>query len=158
MTLTDPTTTARSTTLRERFVEVRGTTEALAAPLSAEDQQVQSMPDVSPTKWHRAHTTWFFETFLLQPELPGYEAHHPGYGYLFNSYYDAVGARHPRPERGLVTRPFGRARWGRTGGRSTRAMHHARSICLESRSSVRTSSTVVELGHPSRSSSTRSCS
>jgi ergothioneine biosynthesis protein EgtB len=63
------------------------------------------MPDVSPTKWHLAHVTWFFETFLLSPELPGYQPFDPAYGYLFNSYYEQVGARHPRPERGLITRP-----------------------------------------------------
>jgi ergothioneine biosynthesis protein EgtB len=91
--------------LDRRYLAVRAFTESLAAPLSAEDQTVQSMPDVSPTKWHRGHTSWFFETFLLQPELAGYEAFHPAYGYLFNSYYEAVGARHPRPDRGLLSRP-----------------------------------------------------
>jgi ergothioneine biosynthesis protein EgtB len=91
--------------LAERFLAVRGETEALAAPLSAEDQQVQSMPDVSPTKWHRAHITWFFETFLLVPHQPGYERVDEAYNFLFNSYYEAVGARHPRPDRGLITRP-----------------------------------------------------
>ena len=91
--------------LARRFAETRQRTEALAEPLSAEDQTVQSMPDVSPTKWHRAHTSWFFETFLLAPRLAGYHAFDPAYGYLFNSYYEAVGARHPRPERGLVSRP-----------------------------------------------------
>src|SRR5205807_1672421 len=89
----------------ERYCDVRSLTETLAAPLSAEDQTVQSMPDVSPTKWHRAHTSWFFETFLLCPSKPGYELFHPKYGYLFNSYYEAVGARYPRPNRGLVSRP-----------------------------------------------------
>jgi ergothioneine biosynthesis protein EgtB len=87
------------------YAAIRDATEALAAPLSAEDQTVQSMPDVSPTKWHRAHTTWFFETFLLLPHLPGYRPFHPAYGYLFNSYYEAVGPRHPRPERGFLSRP-----------------------------------------------------
>jgi ergothioneine biosynthesis protein EgtB len=91
--------------LSTRYQAVRALTEALSAPLSAEDQTVQSMPDVSPTKWHRGHTSWFFETFLLQPYLPGYEAAHPLYGYIFNSYYEAVGARHPRAERGHVSRP-----------------------------------------------------
>jgi ergothioneine biosynthesis protein EgtB len=91
--------------LAHRYVALRNATEALAAPLSAEDQTVQSMPDVSPTKWHRAHTTWFFETFLLLPHLPDYRPFHPAYGYLFNSYYEAVGPRHPRPERGLLSRP-----------------------------------------------------
>jgi ergothioneine biosynthesis protein EgtB len=91
--------------LRRAYGATRIFTESLAQPLSAEDQTVQSMPDVSPTKWHRGHTSWFFETFLLEPELEGYEAFHPAYGYLFNSYYETVGARHPRPERGLLSRP-----------------------------------------------------
>jgi ergothioneine biosynthesis protein EgtB len=91
--------------LARRFAAVRARTEALAAPLSAEDQTVQSMPDASPAKWHRAHTSWFFETFLLQPLLPAYRAFDPAYAYLFNSYYEAVGPRHPRPERGLLSRP-----------------------------------------------------
>ncbi|GAB4529504.1 MAG: ergothioneine biosynthesis protein EgtB [Amphiplicatus sp.] len=90
---------------RARYDSVRENTMALAAPLSAEDQQVQSMPDASPTKWHLAHTSWFFETFVLSPHAAGYAPFHPDYGYLFNSYYEAVGARHPRPERGLLTRP-----------------------------------------------------
>jgi ergothioneine biosynthesis protein EgtB len=84
---------------------VRDLTEALAAPLSAEDQTVQSMPDVSPTKWHRAHTTWFFETFVLGPHLEGYEPFDEQFSYLFNSYYEALGDRHPRVARGLVSRP-----------------------------------------------------
>src|SRR4051794_8074119 len=88
------------------FCDVRTTTEALAAPLSAEDQTVQSMPDVSPTKWHRAHTTWFFETFVLaEANRPGYEPFDPAYRFLFNSYYEAVGPRHARPDRGLLSRP-----------------------------------------------------
>lgn len=88
-----------------RFVDVRSYTETLAEPLSAEDQTVQSMPDASPTKWHLAHTTWFFETFLLRPHLRGYKPFDPAYEYLFNSYYEAVGPRHPRPQRGMITRP-----------------------------------------------------
>ncbi len=88
-----------------RFTAVREHTERLAAPLSAEDQTVQSMPDVSPTKWHRAHTTWFFEAFVLGPNRPGYEVHDPTFAFLFNSYYEGMGERHPRPERGLLTRP-----------------------------------------------------
>ena len=84
---------------------VRDRTEALAAPLGPEDQTVQSMPDASPTKWHRAHTTWFFEEFVLGPHVPGYRVFHEGYRYLFNSYYETVGPRHPRPERGVITRP-----------------------------------------------------
>ncbi len=91
--------------LAERFREVRRRTEALAEPLGPEDQTVQSMPDVSPTKWHRAHVTWFFETFVLERFASGYEPFHPGYGYLFNSYYEALGARYPRPARGHVSRP-----------------------------------------------------
>lgn len=91
--------------LLERFKVVRATTEALAAPLSPEDQAVQSMPEASPTKWHRAHTTWFFETVLLQAFDRHYKPHDTRYGYLFNSYYEALGARHPRPARGLLTRP-----------------------------------------------------
>ena len=91
--------------MRSLYGEVRSLTEDLASPLSPEDQTVQSMPDVSPTKWHRGHTSWFFETFLLVPEDPGYRVHHPAYGYIFNSYYEAAGARHPRPERGLLSRP-----------------------------------------------------
>ncbi len=103
--MADLLTTADDQTLVERFDATRRLTEDLAAPLSAEDQTVQSMPDVSPTKWHRAHTSWFFETFLLVPSLPGYELFHPDFGFLFNSYYEGVGARYPRPDRGLVTRP-----------------------------------------------------
>ena len=87
------------------YCDVRSTTEQLAAPLSAEDQTVQSMPDASPTKWHRAHTTWFFETFVLGPHAPWYEPFRSEYTYLFNSYYEVVGPRHARPERGLITRP-----------------------------------------------------
>ena len=95
--------------LRDRwsrhYRSVRAETEKRAAPLSAEDQVVQSMPDASPTKWHRAHTTWFFEQFLLQPHDARYERFDERFGYLFNSYYVAVGPRHARPQRGLVTRP-----------------------------------------------------
>ncbi len=91
--------------LADRYLGVRGLTEELAAPLSPEDQTVQTMPDVSPTKWHRAHVSWFFETFLLESYLPGYRAYHPEYAYLFNSYYEAVGPRCPRPDRGHISRP-----------------------------------------------------
>ncbi len=87
------------------FRAVRGETERRAAPLSDEDQAIQSMPDASPTKWHRAHTTWFFEQFLLKPQLPGYEVFDPDFAFLFNSYYVAAGPRHARPQRGLITRP-----------------------------------------------------
>ncbi len=91
--------------LGARYRAVRDQTESLARPLSAEDQQVQSMDDASPTKWHLAHVSWFFETFILQPHAPGYAPFHPRYGYLFNSYYEAVGPRHARANRGLATRP-----------------------------------------------------
>ncbi len=99
--LTSPSTA----TLLERYRDVRSFTEQLASRLSAEDQLVQSMPDVSPTKWHRAHVTWFFETFLLRPNLAGYEPIDPQYEYLFNSYYESVGDRQLRSERGLLSRP-----------------------------------------------------
>lgn len=92
----------------DAFQRVRGTTIALTAGLEAEDQAIQSMPDASPTKWHLAHTSWFFETFLLAPHAPGYRPYDAGFGYLFNSYYEAVGKRHPRPERGLLSRPTAR--------------------------------------------------
>ena len=78
---------------------------ALAAPLSAEDCTIQSMPDASPVKWHLAHTSWFFETFVLEPHLPGYRLFDAAFRVLFNSYYNAVGAKHPRPQRGLLSRP-----------------------------------------------------
>jgi dimethylhistidine N-methyltransferase len=91
--------------LSTRFRQVREATERLVAPLSAEDQCVQSMPDASPAKWHLAHTTWFWETFVLAAYLPGYSRFDERFGYLFNSYYEAVGERHPRPGRGLLTRP-----------------------------------------------------
>jgi ergothioneine biosynthesis protein EgtB len=90
----------------KRFGEVRSATEALCAPLSPEDMAVQSMPDASPAKWHLAHTTWFFETFVLaDAAVDDYQPFHPFFTYLFNSYYEAVGPRHPRPQRGLLTRP-----------------------------------------------------
>src|ERR1700761_2889579 len=91
--------------LSNRFRTVRQATETLVAALSDEDQCIQSMPDASPAKWHRAHTTWFFEQFVLVPNVPGYRVFAPTFGFLFNSYYEAVGPRHPRPARGLLTRP-----------------------------------------------------
>src|SRR5665213_2385836 len=90
---------------RDRYRQVRAHTEALAAALTAEDQCLQSMPDASPAKWHRAHITWFFEQFVLVPLLPGYRVFDDAFQYLFNSYYEAVGPRHPRPMRGLLSRP-----------------------------------------------------
>src|SRR4051812_3511687 len=88
-----------------RYQAVRDRSLALSAPLSPEDQVIQSMADVSPTKWHLAHTTWFFETFLLRPRLAGYRVFDEAYDFMFNSYYEAVGPRHPRAERGLISRP-----------------------------------------------------
>jgi len=101
----DHVTAADETALASRFAQVRAATLLLTTPLSAEDQTVQSMPDCSPVKWHQAHTAWFFETFLLIPNDPDYQPFDPLFGYLFNSYYETVGPRRPRPERGLVTRP-----------------------------------------------------
>jgi ergothioneine biosynthesis protein EgtB len=89
----------------EAFRAVRRETERRVAPLSPEDQQIQSMPDASPTKWHRAHTTWFFEQFLLVPNVPDYKVFDGRFAFLFNSYYVAAGPRHARPRRGLITRP-----------------------------------------------------
>jgi ergothioneine biosynthesis protein EgtB len=97
--------TAIPSDLPKAYLTVRAATERLAAPLSAEDQTVQSMADVSPTKWHRAHVTWFFETFVLTPHGAGYRPYDDAFAYIFNSYYEALGERHPRVERGLISRP-----------------------------------------------------
>jgi ergothioneine biosynthesis protein EgtB len=91
--------------LEEAFLAVRNETERRAEPLSPEDQQIQSMPDASPTKWHRAHTTWFWEQFLLGEHAPGYRPFHPDFAFLFNSYYVSAGPRHSRNHRGDITRP-----------------------------------------------------
>ena len=91
--------------LAEAFFAVRNETERRAAPLSPEDQLIQSMPDASPAKWHRAHTTWFFEQFLLGEHCAGYKPFHPDYAFLFNSYYVSAGPRHARHQRGHLTRP-----------------------------------------------------
>lgn len=91
--------------LSEHYQQVRQLSEQICKPLAIEDYVIQTMPDVSPAKWHLAHTTWFFETFLLIPHLKQYSVFHPKYGYLFNSYYEAIGQRHPRPQRGLLSRP-----------------------------------------------------
>jgi ergothioneine biosynthesis protein EgtB len=87
------------------YQQVRQGSEKICQPLAIEDYVIQTMADVSPPKWHLAHTTWFFETFLLVPYLNQYQVFHPQFGYLFNSYYEAVGQRHPRPQRGLLSRP-----------------------------------------------------
>src|SRR5580704_2202380 len=89
----------------QAYRAVRDETERRAALLSAEDQVVQSMPDASPTKWHRAHVTWFFEQFLLRPFAPDYKPFDERFAYLFNSYYVTAGPRQARPQRGLITRP-----------------------------------------------------
>jgi ergothioneine biosynthesis protein EgtB len=94
----------RPSALARDYAAVRAQTAALAAPLSPEDCALQSMPDASPVKWHLAHTTWFFETFVLEGR-PGYRPFDPAFRVLFNSYYVGVGERHPRPERGLLSRP-----------------------------------------------------
>src|SRR5438045_138975 len=100
-----PTAALDAVQLLDRYAAVRRATERLCEPLSAEDCQVQSMPDASPAKWHLAHTAWFFETFVLAAADRTYRPINPQYAYLFNSYYDAIGARHPRPQRGMLSRP-----------------------------------------------------
>ena len=96
---------ARMSDAVTRYQALRRATEALTRSLTPEDMAAQSMADASPTKWHLAHTTWFWETFLLVPSLAGYKLFDPRFHYLFNSYYEALGPRQPRPERGLLTRP-----------------------------------------------------
>jgi hypothetical protein len=91
--------------LARRYETIRAHTESLAAALTPEDQCVQSMPDASPAKWHRAHVTWFFEEFVLRPSRDNYRVFDDNSRFLFNSYYEAVGARQPRPMRGMLTRP-----------------------------------------------------
>src|SRR5690349_15124299 len=89
----------------KRYRAIRGATVGLARPLSAEDCALQSMPDASPVKWHLAHTTWFFETFVLESRVAGFVPFDPQFRVLFNSYYNGIGAKHPRAERGLLSRP-----------------------------------------------------
>jgi len=91
--------------LLDQYRAVRFFSEKICAPLHLEDYVIQSMPDASPAKWHLAHTSWFFETFLLKPYLAGYHSPHPQYDFLFNSYYNTIGERHCRPKRGLISRP-----------------------------------------------------
>ena len=100
-----PATLAEGVDLLGRFRDVRRRSLSLAAPLSDEDQAAQAMADASPTKWHLAHTTWFFETFILTQRAPDYPLFDPKFTYLFNSYYEQIGERHPRPQRGILTRP-----------------------------------------------------
>src|ERR1700759_1157 len=91
--------------LAARYRDVRALSLALSPLLSDADATAQPMDDASPAKWHLAHTTWFFETFLLRDHVPGYTAHDERWAYLFNSYYEGEGARHARPRRGMLTRP-----------------------------------------------------
>jgi ergothioneine biosynthesis protein EgtB len=103
--MTKPAVARRTEALAEAFLEVRSRTEALCAPLAVDDYQVQSVAETSPPKWHIAHVTWFFETFLLKPALPDYEPVDPRYETIFNSYYNAVGPMHPRHQRHTLSRP-----------------------------------------------------
>jgi ergothioneine biosynthesis protein EgtB len=96
---------ASPSSLADRFAQVRAQTEALIRPLNAEDCQLQSMPDASPAKWHLAHLTWFFETFILEHFEPDFTPFDASFRVLFNSYYNGVGDKHPRPQRGLISRP-----------------------------------------------------
>lgn len=134
------TTAARPSPLHRRYQAVRDQTLALAAPLSEADCQVQSMPDASPTKWHLAHTTWFFETFILERHEPGFQPFDPAYRILFNSYYQGVGEQHPRPQRGLVTRP------GMAEVRAYRAQVDQRLAAVLARCDATELATLVELG------------
>jgi len=94
-----------------RFRQVRAATESLCRPLATDDYALQSMPDASPAKWHIAHTSWFFEEFVLKAAIEGYRFYDPAYRFLFNSYYESVGPRHARPERGLLSRPTTEQVW-----------------------------------------------
>src|ERR1700744_1562988 len=91
--------------LEQRYRAVRRFSEKLCETLEPEDCVIQTMPETSPTKWHLAHTSWFFETFILKPFFPDYQSQHPQYAFLFNSYYNAVGPFFSRPHRGLLSRP-----------------------------------------------------
>src|SRR5207247_4896222 len=102
--VTEPAHSDNRSSERDRFEAIRRESETLAANLTAEDQAIQSMPDASPTKWHLAHTSWFFETFILGPLDTGYRAFDPAFAYLFNSYYEAVGPGLARTDEGIATR------------------------------------------------------
>ncbi|MGE3747923.1 MAG: DinB family protein, partial [Sphingomonadaceae bacterium] len=96
---------ASSSLFADRYQSVRALSEAIVAPLSDADATVQPMDDASPAKWHLAHTSWFFETFVLRDHVPGYRSYDERFAFLFNSYYEAEGPRHARPRRGMLTRP-----------------------------------------------------
>src|SRR5690606_35237512 len=100
-----PATTPDRRDIEQRLFDTRRLTQELASPLSNEDMTVQAMDDASPTKWHLAHVTWFFEAFVLAKHLPGYRPFDETFAYCFNSYYESLGPRQPRPRRGLLTRP-----------------------------------------------------
>lgn len=102
---TEPASQATADDRLQRFLRIRANSEALCAPLQSEDYVIQSMPEVSPPKWHLAHVSWFFEAFLLKPYLPGYQPLEPAYDHLFNSYYETHGTPFPRNRRGLLSRP-----------------------------------------------------
>jgi ergothioneine biosynthesis protein EgtB len=106
---------AQQESAASRFRQVRAATEALCRPLATDDYSIQSMPDASPAKWHIAHTSWFFEEFVLQRALEGYRFFDDSFRYLFNSYYESVGPRHNRPERGLLSRPTVEQVWAYRG-------------------------------------------
>ena len=142
-----PASQSRVECLRDRFHQIRNFTNALCAGLEPEDCVVQSMPDVSPTKWHLAHTTWFFETFILKKFVPGYRAEIPEYAYLFNSYYNAAGDMHRRDLRGLISRPTVSQAQRLSGiGRFT----HRRSARKSRRKSARRNRADSRPRHPSR--------
>jgi ergothioneine biosynthesis protein EgtB len=127
--------------MAETFAAIRAHSVALAAPLSDEDCAGQSMPDASPVKWHLAHTTWFFETFILERFETGFSPYHQAYRVLFNSYYDGVGEKHPRPERGFLTRP------SRSEVLAYRRNVDARiAQLLNSRAAVKELTSLIELG------------
>src|SRR5438270_8003635 len=93
------------TSLLNQYQAVRQFSRTICETLVAEDYVIQTMPEASPTKWHLAHTSWFFETFVIKPHLANYRSLHPQYAFLFNSYYNAAGKMHARPQRGLISRP-----------------------------------------------------
>lgn len=126
--------------LAARYRAVRDQTMALAAPLSDEDCCVQSMADASPVKWHLAHTTWFFETFVLEAHEAGFRPFHPAFRMLFNSYYNGIGAKHPRPERGMITRP------GMGEVRAYRRNVDGRIALLLERTDLPAAAALIELG------------